>query len=768
MIVTRPTAEAERTCAALIEQGYEVLGEPLLAIEPVADPAGRLGGLDGIAALLFTSINGVRAFAQASARRDLPVYAVGPTTAAAATTAGFPSVREAAGDVQALAKLVAAERRPGQGGLLHPAGEAVAGDLASALAHLGYDVRRVALYRAMPAQAFSEALKDTLRGHRADAVTFFSPRTARTFVTLARTAELEPSCRCLVAACLSPAVAEAAAGVEWRRVAVADAPTQEALITALARALAVDGGAGTERTGMPEDKKDEANPTEPGDGGAVQPTSQPEAAVQPSITLPAAEVIQRFGGIRPMASKMNISFSTVQGWKERNHLPPARHAEILALAARHGVSLEADAPGAPADPPLATEPKPSEPTPAPTAAPASEPLGFEDKPPPLPPPLPPQTVPAPVSGIGVLGAAAVSIVVVAAAMLGAYAARSMWMTGIAGGAATPAVSDELVQRLAKLERDVVSRPAAAAPDPKLAQDVANTGKKTAELEVALAKRTADVESALAKKTAELEAAVAAARSAGAAAADQAKALAPRVETLEKGFDLQAFIAVRNGLNELGGKLDVLAKRMEAAERMAAAARAQGLAEAALALTVAQLRQSVDAGAPFAAELAACRAAAGGDAKVVAAVDALAPHAGAGVATRATLNDEFADTARAIAQSSLKRGQTGWLRALIDRLDALVTIRPVGPDVAGDDPRARAARAETLLDRGDLAGAVRVLGGLADRPAEAAKPWLDKAKARLAAESAVASLESHALAGLAQRAAQVPPAGAAGRPAGAPQ
>jgi hypothetical protein len=231
-------------------------------------------------------------------------------------------------------------------------------------------------------------------------------------------------------------------------------------------------------------------------------------------------------------------------------------------------------------------------------------------------------------------------------------------------------------------------------------------------------------------------------------------LAPRLEALEKGFDLQAFIAVRTGLSELGTKLDGLSKRIDAAERATAAARAQGLADAALALSVAQLRHAIDTGSSFAAELAACRAAAGTDAKAIAALDALAPLASAGVATRATLADDYPGAARDIAQASLKRSQTGWLRSVVDRLDALVTIRPVGPDVAGDDPRARAARAETLLDRGDLAGAVRLLGGLTERPAAAAKPWLDRAKARLAAEGSVAALESHAMAGLAQRAAQV--------------
>jgi uroporphyrinogen-III synthase len=210
------------------------------------------------------------------------------------------------------------------------------------------------------------------------------------------------------------------------------------------------------------------------------------------------------------------------------------------------------------------------------------------------------------------------------------------------------------------------------------------------------------------------------------------------------------VALRNGLNDLGGRIDALGKRLDQAEKAAAAARAQGLADAALALAVAQLRRAVDSGQAYSAELAACRSLAGADAKVKSWLDALTPAAGSGIATRAALADEFPDTAAAIARAALQRGETGWLRTVIDRLDSLVTIRPVGASVAGETPRARAARAEALLARNDLAGAIGLLGGLEGRPAEAAKPWLDRARARLAAEAALASLETQATAHLAAK------------------
>ncbi|MEJ2027135.1 MAG: hypothetical protein P8X52_06715 [Limibacillus sp.] len=51
---------------------------------------------------------------------------------------------------------------------------------------------------------------------------------------------------------------------------------------------------------------------------------------QDEATVPAAhKVIEAFGGIRPMAQKLGVAASTVQGWKERGVIPPARHERIL-------------------------------------------------------------------------------------------------------------------------------------------------------------------------------------------------------------------------------------------------------------------------------------------------------------------------------------------------------------------------------------------------------------------------------------------------------
>ncbi|HEY0837571.1 MAG TPA: hypothetical protein VGE72_26895, partial [Azospirillum sp.] len=51
-------------------------------------------------------------------------------------------------------------------------------------------------------------------------------------------------------------------------------------------------------------------------------------------------IIERFGGIRPMAHKLDMPVTTVQGWKKRGAIPLSRHADLRAAAVKHGITLD--------------------------------------------------------------------------------------------------------------------------------------------------------------------------------------------------------------------------------------------------------------------------------------------------------------------------------------------------------------------------------------------------------------------------------------------
>src|SRR5687767_2000262 len=125
VLITRPRDDALSLAEKLEGRGHKVLIEPLLEIRYVV---GAKIDLAGAQAVLFTSTNGVRAFAAAESRRDLPAFAVGDSTAAAARVAGFTMVESAGGTVDDLVRLVQARLKPQGGALVHAAAKVLAGD----------------------------------------------------------------------------------------------------------------------------------------------------------------------------------------------------------------------------------------------------------------------------------------------------------------------------------------------------------------------------------------------------------------------------------------------------------------------------------------------------------------------------------------------------------------------------------------------------------------------------------------------------------------
>jgi uroporphyrinogen-III synthase len=237
VLVTRAEGDAEKLAARLAERGHDSIIENLMTIRFQPEAARSIGPfLDGVQAVLFTSANGVRAFADATARRDFRAFAVGDATAAATREAGFADVISAGGAVDDLAKLVISRLKPKDGAVFHAAASVTAGDLQALLEAAGFSVRRVALYEAVESARLSDPTRTAIAEHQIDAALFFSPRNAATFVRLAT--GLEESCKHMVAVALSSAVAEKLAPLSWRRVAVASAPNESALLAALESSMA--------------------------------------------------------------------------------------------------------------------------------------------------------------------------------------------------------------------------------------------------------------------------------------------------------------------------------------------------------------------------------------------------------------------------------------------------------------------------------------------------------------------------------------------------
>ena len=106
VLITRPEIDAKSTAIAVQEKGYEVFCQSFLEVIYHDD---LISDLEKYSALIFTSINGVRAYVQNIQNRDLPVFTVGDRTQAEVRQAGFKQVKSASGNVDNLIKLLSEE-----------------------------------------------------------------------------------------------------------------------------------------------------------------------------------------------------------------------------------------------------------------------------------------------------------------------------------------------------------------------------------------------------------------------------------------------------------------------------------------------------------------------------------------------------------------------------------------------------------------------------------------------------------------------------------
>ena len=221
--VTRPQPDADLFARQLNAANLPPLVAPLIDIDFETNVK-----IKGASAIAVTSANGVRALSRVTSNRSLPVYAVGPASADAARAAGFAVAAVAQSSVESLAGVIAkgGERGP----VLHVTGSHQAGDLVSALGQAGISAFAQQLYRAQAVRPMPAALRGGLDEGRVDAVTLFSPRTARLFRALVEEERLTDRLAPVRLICLSDAVADALSGLAACAIIAAGQPDARAII----------------------------------------------------------------------------------------------------------------------------------------------------------------------------------------------------------------------------------------------------------------------------------------------------------------------------------------------------------------------------------------------------------------------------------------------------------------------------------------------------------------------------------------------------------
>lgn len=223
ILVTRPAPDGTSTAKALAKStGLPVIESPLIEVAT----EGELPDLRDIRTLIFTSRNGVRAYADLGGP-DLPAICVGEATAQAARDIGL-SARAMGGDSDALIAALLADRP--EAPVMHLRGEVSRGDIATRLTAGGIVTRDAVIYR-QTLLDLTDAAHALLMDRRPVILPLYSPRTA------ARLAQIIRPRAPLHVVAISQAVAKAAAPLGAENKVIADTPDAPAMIRAVLATL---------------------------------------------------------------------------------------------------------------------------------------------------------------------------------------------------------------------------------------------------------------------------------------------------------------------------------------------------------------------------------------------------------------------------------------------------------------------------------------------------------------------------------------------------
>lgn len=458
----------------------------------------------------------------------------------------------------------------------------------------------------------------------------------------------------------------------------------------------------------------------------------------------AGKIIERFGGIRPMASKIDAPVTTVQGWKKRDVIPGTRRDQILKAASENNIDLSDLTNGSN----ISNQNKPEK---KPTSVPQVSAVKHEEE------YVAPKVKPA---------RAHDDIMATIDKKNRQTAVQTVWITTglilFAGVVATFLLLPTAQEKAERIDEKIV----------ELESEVEDVNERTSFIKNLVPENMQQKMDTLQNQAQNIQNTVeqlsekANAISGGVLGAG-AGPLSKRLEVLEQQIgdisgdgkfaalmerisNLEASVA---GQEQLKQSMDELRAMMGKSsgqtitEDLADAQEEQGalgqtlegvsgsdLKAAAMLIAFSQMRNALFRQEPFENDLALLQRLAGEDnEELQTSIDRLAPHAKDGVLSPGGLSNEFKGLAGDIVVSSLKGEDVSIKEKAQARIHNVFKFEKDGELVSGTPTQQTVSKAQKLLDQGDIQGAIMELQSLDGPAAETALPFIQEAQASLLAE-----------------------------------
>ena len=167
----------------------------------------------------------------------------------------------------------------------------------------------------------------------------------------------------------------------------------------------------------------------------------------------------------------------------------------------------------------------------------------------------------------------------------------------------------------------------------------------------------------------------------------------------------------------------------------------------LMILVKLLRQYIKSGDPYNEIIINLRKLFQSDSKILPYLDLLEKYSLDKTPTPLELKNSFATMKRELHKSNLRDKESSWDDKILRRLNSLIVIKRSGEELVGDSFQALLDRAETKVDRGDIEGAISELNQLLGEGERASIVWLKNASHYVNVQLALNQLEEIAIARL---------------------
>lgn len=216
-----------------------------------------------------------------------------------------------------------------------------------------------------------------------------------------------------------------------------------------------------------------------------------------------------------------------------------------------------------------------------------------------------------------------------------------------------------------------------------------------------------------------------------------------LSAMQAAFSVTGLQGVELQTSDVNAVLDQARTQDPALSQTFAGVPQEDLKAAALLLGMSQFRSALNRdSAAFESDLALLNQLVGSDDPALNdALARLSPHAQNGVLTPAGLSAEFKTFAGDAVVASLSGEDVSLSDRASARINDVFQVEKNGELITGTSTQATLAQTQSFLDQGDLAGAVAAAQGLDGAALQAMLPWLNQAQGTLAAQDAQGALNN---------------------------